>query len=261
MRTAGLIAATVAACFVVGASTAHSAEAPPVIKGCTKAFVNGKPACLRTGDRCRKRFEAEYVLVDLSCRGGKLRKASIAQRRHDDPLLVKPNGEITLATALEAANLPGAKTQKGDIGALPDVSFALEVIAGNLDKLTDEQRAAYTAATTPIASKQALKRRLVSPAEQSRDLGYIDDARRVMAAHGYAFPRLITLSFADDQGGEGPTVLAYTSPGDILGTSNTCDIFILGAGRAESPDEVRVTLSHEVATAPSTRSTRPWRRH
>jgi hypothetical protein len=260
MRSAGLIAAvaTAAACCAIGAGGAVGSGGPRAddeagaAKGCTKAFVNGKPACLRTGQRCSNRFQADYLLVDLSCRGGKLRRASVAQRRHDDPLLVKPNGEISLSTALDAfdqtvADLPGVSPRKGEIGELPDATFAIEEIAGNLDKLTDEQRAAYTAATTPTSSVPAPKRALVTPEEQQRDLSYIDDARRVMAAHGYAFPRPITLSFTDDQAGEAVNTLAYTAAGDILGTSSTCDIFLLGLGRAESPDKTRVTLSHETA--------------
>ncbi len=256
MRKAGLIAALlVVSCCALGVGGATGADRPsaePHEKGCTKAFVNGKPACLRTGERCRTRFEADYVLVDLSCRGGKLRRASLAQRRHDDPLLVQPNGEIGLPTALDAfdqtvADLPGVKAPKGEIGKLPDATFAIEEIAGHLDELTDEQRAIYTAATTPTSAAPTAKRAPVTPEEQARDLQYIDDARRVMAAHGYAFPRPITLSFPDDQAGHDSETLAYTGAGDIVGSSSTCDIFLLPNGRAQSPDETRFTLSHETA--------------
>jgi hypothetical protein len=260
MRRAGLLAATLAAaaCCAISAGAALGTGGPgagdgaAATKGCTKAFVNGKPTCLRTGQRCSPRFQSDYLLVDLSCKHGKLRRASIAQRRHDDPLLVQPNGEISLSTALDAfdqtvADLPGVSAHKGELGKLPDATFAIEEIAGNLDKLTDEQRAVYTTATTPTSSKLAPKRVLVTPEEQARDLQYIDDARRVMAAHGYAFPRPITLSFTDDQAGQDSDTLAYTSAGDILGTSNTCDIFLLAKGRADSPDATRLTLSHETA--------------
>jgi hypothetical protein len=250
-----MAALVVAGCCALSAAGAIGADRPSAgnpAKGCTKAFVNGKPACLRTGERCRNRFQADYVVVDLACRGGKLRRASVAQRRHDDPLLVQPNGEIGLPTALDAfdqtvADLPGVKARKGEIGELPDATFAIEEIAGHLDELTDDQRGVYTAATTPTSAAPAPKRAPVTPEEQARDLSYVDDARRVMTAHGYAFPRPITLSFTDDQAGHDADTLAYTGAGDILGTSNTCDIFLLPNGRAQSPDETRFTLSHETA--------------
>jgi hypothetical protein len=246
-----------AACALVGGAFAngsdrHAPNASATQKACTKAVVGGKSMCLRAGQRCRNRFQSDYLLADLSCRAGKLRRASIAQRRHDDPVLVGEDGRVGLATALAAfdqtvADLPGIKARRGEIGELMDATFAIEEITAQEDKLTDAQRTVFAAATTPATSKQAPARRAVTPAEQQQGLQYVDDARRVMAAHGYAFPRPITLTFLDNQGVEGKNVLAYVSADDVVGRSNSCNIFITALGRAEPPDEKRVTLSHETA--------------
>ena len=51
-------------------------------------MVDGHNACLRKGDKCKKRFQDDYVRAGLACKKARLRKASVKQLRGSEPLLV-----------------------------------------------------------------------------------------------------------------------------------------------------------------------------
>ena len=61
--------------------TARLAEAGRCHKGSVAARIGGKRLCLRTGQRCKKRFERQYRRHGFHCKAGHLRKV----RKHPPP--------------------------------------------------------------------------------------------------------------------------------------------------------------------------------
>lgn len=247
IAVSGLIAAGLTA----GAGSSSGAGGPDgaAAAKCVKALVGGKEQCLQPGQRCKKKYEADYLLAELTCRKGRLRAASLEDQRHGEPMLIEDDGQISLKTALEVietgvADLPGVKVRRGAVGELTDATLAFETLAAEIDELSPDQRAIYEQLTTPAP---AAARRAVTAETQAELLGYVDAARRALEAHGWSFPRVISLTIHEDQGGKAGNVLAYTSARDVIGESPTCDIFMLGAGLGLSAEGRRQTLSHEVA--------------
>ncbi len=98
-----------------------------------EGVVGGKHACLRTGDKCKKAFQDDYISVGLQCKKKRLRKASIKQLRGGQPLLLSDNGYLSFKTALAAfdsqvADLPGVKPKPGEVGKVTEATYVIERI-------------------------------------------------------------------------------------------------------------------------------------
>src|SRR5918998_5766713 len=137
----------------IPATTSGDSSATAAAK-CKRALVNGKRTCLKVGVRCSKRFQDDYVRAKFSCRRRKLRKASIADLRGAEPLLVGSHGQISLPTALAAfdqgiADLPGIKARKGEIGDLDGATMIVNEIQANLHRLSAKQQDVFGSLTTP----------------------------------------------------------------------------------------------------------------
>jgi hypothetical protein len=135
-------------------SPASAHARPAAAKKCTRTIVGGRPACVCKGDRCKKRFQDDYLSAGLSCRRGRLRKPTIEDRRGPEPVLIGKGGRLSLETALAAfdtgiADLPGVKPKAGAIGNLGDGSLVFNEIQTHLNKLTKKQRAVVEQVTTP----------------------------------------------------------------------------------------------------------------
>lgn len=254
----------------VATATEHSrtgAQARPaaVPKECVKAFVNGRRSCLRKGDRCKKAYQADYVSAGFSCKRGRLRKASIAQLRGEQPLLLSDNGYLSLRTALAAfdeliAPLPGVEAKPGEIGELTDATVVIERIEADIAKLDPKQRAVFAQWTTPASD--AL---IVDPENPARTLAngrrappsgeeliladlYLDDALRVYRRRGFYPPRRLSLTLLSDQGTTKPNVLGYVTSADLPpGTAPYCNVFVTQKGRGLGAIDKRLVLAHEAA--------------
>ena len=259
----GVAALFAAVLMIAPASGGAGARTAASAKKCTKAIVGGRHACLRKGDKCKKAYQDDYVAAGLSCKKGKLRKASIKERRGPQPLLIDDKGQISLQTALAGfdetvANLPGVKAKKGEIGTLDDATLLIDEIAANLSKLTPAQLEVYTAATTPAADALIIPpegtatppaaRRARKLTEREEFELYLDEALAIMRNHGFALLRPIKLSLLTDQGGQKPNVLAYVDFGDI-GPNPTpyCNMFVTQFGRTKDADYKRTFITHELA--------------
>src|SRR5215211_5025450 len=138
-----VLAAVLAAAFAAPLTPDATAAA----KKCKDGVVNGRHVCLNVGQKCQKAYQDDYVAAGFSCRGNKLRKASIKELRGDEPILVSDNGQISLRTAMAVfdtgiADLPGFKPRPGEIGDVGDATAAIGVLQANLAKLSAKQRAA-----------------------------------------------------------------------------------------------------------------------
>jgi hypothetical protein len=267
--------------FAGGSSgEADSRETVTASAKCKRALVNGKRTCLKVGARCNKRFQDDYVRAKFSCRRRKLRKASIADLRGEEPLLVGSNGQISLPTALAAfdqgiADLPGIKARKGEVGDLDGATMIVNEIQANLGRLSAKQQEVFRAVTTPAPDAvvipaagplptpgAASARRPSATASQSgtvvgsgteqervEAVRSIGAARAVMQQHGFAFPRDIKVSFLDRNVKVGRIQAAAYVPFDTLPPehSPTCNIFVTKAGRAELEDDKRLMYAHELA--------------
>ncbi len=267
----GIWAATAVAIVVVsvGAGSAAGGEArggaAAQAKKCTKAIVNGRHACLRKGQRCKKAFQEDYVRAGLACKGGRLRKASPKQLRGPEPLLIDDKGQISLRTALAGfdariADLPGIKAKPGEIGPLADGTIVIDEIESNLDRLTTAQRAVYDSMTTPAPDAEAV---IVQPDgsitprptagrgptqfERMEAEKAAGDAIRVLRAHGFLLARPMKLTFLDDQGGKKEDVLAFVTAADLPpATSPYCNIFLTRLGRNQATPLKATTITHEL---------------
>ncbi len=263
----GVAALFAAVLMIAPASGTPGSQTAAAAKKCTKATVNGRHACLRKGDKCKKAYQDDYVAAGFSCKKGRLRKASIKQLRNGQPLLISDKGEISLDTALAAfddqiAPLPGVDAKPGEVGKLTDATMAFDRIGSSLGELTAAQRQVYEQWTAPApdaividpanlrATPRLVNGRKAPPTltEYTTAKGYVDDAIRVLRNHGYFLAKKFTLSLLDDQGTQASDVYAYVPPDDIPpGTSSTCDIFVTRLGRNQSASDLRFILSHETA--------------
>ncbi len=282
----------IAAMLVLGiallaAAAGGTAQTGPATDGsgakkCTKAFVGGERVCLRIGDRCKKRFQDDYVFAGLSCVKGRVRRAGIAELRGEQPVLLDKQGQVPLKTALAAfdasvVDLPGVKAKKGEIGELTDASFVIGAIEESIDQLSPEQRAVVEAATTPAPGAATLPpegkarieprsaaRSATAPRggtggitigagtlqEQTFALRSLQKARDVMRGHGFTLLRPITVSFLDTTKIiRGDPALAYVPYSDLppAARSSTCNIFVTKEGRAESQASMLLVYAHELA--------------
>jgi hypothetical protein len=263
---------TAAVVGVSAASSSGEAASPspggaPLAKQaqkCKRAIVSGRRICLRTGDRCNKAFQDDYLAAGFSCKRGKLRKATLAELRDGQPLLLEKNGQLSLETALAAfdatiADLPGVEARKGEIGKLTDATMVVEELGTSIDQLSAKQRQVYERWTTPAPdavlsdeppAPRAPAGRRAPPTPQEVILAdaYLDDALRVLRNHGYFPAHRVSLTLLDNQGTTKPNVVAYVSPADVPpGTSPTCNMFLTKKGRSQSAIDVRFTIAHEAA--------------
>jgi hypothetical protein len=263
----------------IPATTSGDSRATAAAK-CKRALVNGKRTCLKVGIRCSKRFQDDYVRAKFSCRRRKLRKASIADLRGEEPLLVGSNGQISLPTALAAfdqgiADLPGIKARKGEVGDLDGATMIVNEIQANLGRLSAKQQDVFRAVTTPApdavvipaqgplptpAAASARRPRATASqsgtvvgsgtlAERVEAVRSIGAARTVMQRHGFAFPRDIKVSFLErNERVKGSEVAAYV-PFDTLPPDNspTCNVFVTKSGRAKRESFRRLVYAHELA--------------
>jgi hypothetical protein len=243
---------------------------------CKRAFVGGRRTCLRVGKRCKRRFQDDYVRVGLACRRRKLRRATVADLRGQEPLLVGANGEISLRTALAAfdqgiADLPGIKARKGEIGDLDSGTMIVNEIQANLGRLSARQQEVFRAVTTPApdavvvtpgatGARAGAGRRAAASQSQTivgsgtleerlEAVRFVGAARTAMQTHGFPFPHDIKVSFLDRNVKiKGNQVSAYV-PFDTLppGRSPTCNIFVTKSGRAERESFKRLVYAHETA--------------
>ena len=91
------IAALIVVALMFGPATGDAAtRAAAAAKKCTKAIVGGKHACLRKGDKCKKRLPGRLRPAGLACKKARLRKASIKQLRGPEPLLIDKQGQLSV---------------------------------------------------------------------------------------------------------------------------------------------------------------------
>ena len=267
----------IATSAIAATSPGRTSSSPEAAKKCTRAVVGGERSCLKTGQRCKKRFQDDYVAAGLSCRRGRLRNASLAEQRGGEPLLIDEHGQISLKTALAGfdstvASLPGVKAKKGEIGVLDDATSVVGEIDANLDRLSTAQRAAFLAATTPDANAIEIPmsgaparqhpgaaRRAPAAAPscspQSETLeeeqfarAALGDAKQSLVAHGWPLPQPVKLCFLTDQGGESATTNAFVKTDNIPpGTSTTCNMFVTRRGRGKSAIAQQYLYAHELA--------------
>jgi hypothetical protein len=283
-RRSKLVALAAVAFGVLGVgaipATAPGDSSATAAAKCKRALVNGKRTCLKVGVRCSKRFQDDYVRARFSCRRRKLRKASIADLRGAEPMLVGADGQISLPTALAAfdqgiADLPGIKARKGEIGNLDGATTIVNKIQANLHRLSAEQQAVFESLMTPAPDAvvipaqgplptpaAASARRPRATASQSgtvvgsgtiedrvEAVRAIGDARTVMRKHGFPFPHDIKVSFLDsDVKIKGRQAAAYV-PLDTLPplNSSTCNVFVTKTGRASRQSFLRLMYAHELA--------------
>ena len=287
-RWSGLIAGVCLALLAAAPTAVASGRAErdaAAAKKCTKAFVGGRSVCLRKGDKCKKRFQNDYVSVGLSCRKGRLRKPTIEDRRGVEPVLIGKDGQLSLKTALAAfdtgvADLPGVKPKPGEIGDLGDGSLVFNVIQTNMGKLTKAQRAVVQQVTTPApdaleipvddeaaarigradlarAARAAPRRRAGGDIsitggtvnEQIDALEHLRNARTVLQKHGFLLLRPLKVSFLTTNVKiKGQLVSAYVPWDDVPpGTSQTCNIFVTKLGREGSPSFQEFVYAHELS--------------
>jgi hypothetical protein len=246
---------------LVASSVAVADRGPTAAAKCKGALVNGRHVCLKVGQKCSKANQDDYVAAGFSCRGKRLRKASIKQLRGAEPVLTSANGQLSLRTAMAVfdtgiADLPGFKARPGEIGNVGDASAAVGVIQANFAKLSAKQQAVVTRMTTPAADALEISvedppaaKRAGTPQEEILADEYIHAARRVMRSHGFALLRPIKVTFLDREAVvNGRKVSAYVPYDDVPpGTSPTCNIFLTKSGRAEDAADKPFLFAHEVA--------------
>lgn len=275
-----LVSALVCVFGPMPASAAETtAEVAKAAKKCKRAVVGGRKACLKVRQRCKKDLQSDYRAAGFNCRKGRLRRATLAQRRDGRPLLIGRNGQISLRTALAAfdetiAELPGVEARKGEIGRITDATFVVSRITSSLGKLTRAQRRAFTAATTPSADasvipmgdeaaarargtvasqpNRAASLRCLPPtsviAEEQLARSALGDAKESLIRHGWRVPRPVKLCFLKDQGGEKNDILAFVTRADVPpGTSPTCNMFVTRTGRGKPDDFMQFVYAHELA--------------
>jgi hypothetical protein len=264
---AALVAGLSALALIIGSVAAASGANPEPGAGakaaskCKRAIVNGRRVCLQPGQRCSKPYQDDYVAAGFSCDRGRLRRATVAELRGPEPILVDENGQLSLKAALAAfdqgiANLPGVKVANGEIGNLGDASKVVGTLQTHLSQLSGKQRAVVEAFTTPAAdahvvpdSAPAARRRAATPEEIIVADQYIDSARRVMRSHGYALLRPVTVTFLDkDETIRGKKVAGYVPYDDVPpGKAATCNIFITSTGRKSPAAFKELLYAHELA--------------
>jgi hypothetical protein len=254
---AGLLAIALVASSVAVADRGPAAN----VAKCKRALVNGRHVCLKLGQKCQKTYQDDYVAAGFSCRGNRLRKASIKELRGAEPVLTSANGQISLRTAMAVfdtaiADLPGFKARTGEIGDVGDATGAIGVIQANFGKLSAKQQAVVTRMTTPAADALEIPaedppaaRRAGTPEEEILADEYISAIRRVMRSHGFALLRPIKVTFLDrEQVVNGGKVAGYVPYDDLPpGTSPTCNIFITKSGRAWDAVDKPFLFAHELA--------------
>ncbi len=279
------IAALIALALLCGPALSHATGSDAkAAKKCTKAVVDGRNACLRKGDKCKKRFQDDYVRAGLSCKKARLRKASIKQLRGSEPLLVSKNGQLSTETALAAFNtavaaLPGVKPKPGEIGAVREASSVVNTLEASAAKLSPAQRKVLAAATTPapdalvVPVDDAAAARPEPPAvasvrpaargnndggvtvtngtfeEQLEAVRSLRSAVTIMRAHGFVFHRPISVSFlTTTEIIKGEPAYAYVSSSDLPpGTSPNCNMFVTKDGREASAAVRQLVYAHELA--------------
>src|SRR4051812_43608947 len=124
-----LTVALLAAAPAGAASPAASAAAR--CRG-TIAVVNDKPACLKVGQRCKRRFRKDYLGAGYVChrtvrrvrhhrrRSYRLRPASLAKRRQGEAIALPATARPTYKQSLwlfdkAIGSLPGVKTPRGAV--------------------------------------------------------------------------------------------------------------------------------------------------
>jgi hypothetical protein len=243
---------------------------------CKRALVGGKRVCLKVGQHCQKPFQSDYIAAGFSCRRGKLRRATLAERRGGEPLLLNDKGQLSLDTALaafdeEIADLPGVEARKGEVGKLNEASYVVDTIAASLKKLTAAQRRVFEAVTGPhpeaitIPVSRRAKPEPRPPAtwakpkyacaSQEDTLGEeqlaraaIADARQSLVAHGWPAPNPVNLCFLKDQGGDSDETWAFVTQDDIPpNPSPTCNMFITKVGRSQSDGAKQYMYAHELS--------------
>ena len=168
------IAALIVVALMFGPGTGDAAtRAPAAAKKCAKAIVGGKHACLRKGDKCKKRYQDDYVRAGLACKKARLRKASIKQLRGPEPLLIDKQGQLSVKTAMAGfdtaiAPLPGVKPKKGEVGAVKEATSVVNTLEASAKKLTSAQRNVLAAATTPAPDAIVVPPRMRPPPGSSR---------------------------------------------------------------------------------------------
>jgi hypothetical protein len=255
-------------------------------KKCTPAIVAGKHVCLKVGQKCQKKLQADYLRAGLSCKRRHLRKASIQELRGPEPLLVQSNGQISVETALAAfdstiAPLPGVDPKPGEIGDVGEADTVINTLEANADQLTAAQRQVVEAATRPAADAVVIPAEeggpvAASPAagrptahrgggetggititagtldEQQEAVRLMRTYRDIMRGHGFALLRPVSVSFLQNQGTGKPTTRAYTTEDDLPPFSpgelgQNCNIFITAYGRAQSTAVRQKVYAHELA--------------
>jgi hypothetical protein len=272
--------------LLAAAPAAGHSQGPTAKKKCTNAIVDGKRVCLKVGQKCQKKFQADYVRAGLSCKRNRLRKASIQELRGPEPLLIEKNGQLSVDTALAAfdatiAPLPGVNPEPGEIGNVGEADAVITALEANADKLTAAQRQVVEAATTPAADAVVIPPEEGGPVaasppdgrptadrgggetggititagtldEQLEALKLMRTYRDIMRGHGFALLRPVSVSFLQNQGTGKPTTRAYTTFDDLPPFSpgelgQNCNIFVTAKGRAESTAVRQKVYAHELA--------------
>jgi hypothetical protein len=186
---------------------------------------------------------------------------------------IRPNGTVSLATALQAFSLvvgpvPGATAPKRPIGEIMDGTFALRWILGYWDQLTPAQRAAVQSdlAGRPlgipapvVGDSQALTRdpdKTTPPAAPYQALAE-NESKQIAAHIGHPLGIPITVVMNPTEivvyrlDGTPIAALAYTSvtnsSGGYTGTAARCEIHINPSlYTIKDSSEINDTVAHEV---------------
>ena len=216
-----------AAAAPAGADSARTAAT--AAKKCTKAIVNGRHACLRKGDKCKRALPGRLCRRGLSCKHKRLRKASIKQLRGGQPLLLSDNGYLSLKTALAAFDAQdrrpagreaeagrGRQADRGHIRGRADradVDKLGPAAAGSVPAV-DDPRAGRAVIIDPRRpppltrrGRRALRRR--RRRRSSPTPTWTTRPARAQRNHGYFPPKQISLTLLQNQGTVKATDLGY----------------------------------------------------
>src|SRR3954469_8384974 len=248
-----------AAAAPAGAAT-PSASAAARCRG-TIAVVGGKAACLKVGQRCKRRFHKAYLDAGFVCRRVgrrhhkhlKLRPASLAKRRHGEAIALPRTGRPTFKQSLwlfdkAIGSLPGVKTPRGAVGRDPDGTMAIKGVLRYEKRMSRKQQRVVDKALrfrdgTVVAPGQASTARTAALGNAEHVAA---EAIKRLEGHGIVFKHQVRLhELSDNQGSN----LAFTAAGWLLSgakKTNYCEVSLRPKTVSGSDVRVQGTLTHEL---------------
>src|SRR3954454_4204825 len=231
----------------------------------TVAVVHDKAACLKVGQRCKRRFRKDYLDAGYVCRkhvrrvrhhrrrSYRLRPASLAKRRHGEAIALPQTGRPTYKQSLwlfdkAIGSLPGVKTPRGAVGRDPDGTMAIKGVLRYEKPLRRRQQRVVDKALrfrggTVVAPGQASAAR--TSALDNAEL-VAEEAIKRLEGHGIVFKHQVRLhELSDNQGSN----LAFTAAGWLLSgakKTNYCEVSLRPKTVSGSDVRVQGTLTHEL---------------